>query len=156
MGGCWFSMRLWSRAVRRTRGSSEDSCRARDRVRLNDFTVTVDFSQDQTALFADPAKAVFGGHYHTYGPTREFDGIRYFITGGGGAGLRPEYKQSGGVHHFLRIKVSGEGFDVRVVTEQGELTDPEADLMAGLQFAARNVSRIAPKPDAQDLRGGLP
>src|ERR1017187_2382759 len=35
-------------------------------------------------------RAVFGGHYHTYGPTREFDGIRYFITGGGGAKLRPE------------------------------------------------------------------
>jgi predicted MPP superfamily phosphohydrolase len=35
-------------------------------------------------------RAVFGGHYHTYGPTREFDGIRYFITGGGGAELRPE------------------------------------------------------------------
>jgi len=29
-------------------------------------------------------RAVFGGHFHTYGPTREFDGIRYFITGGAG------------------------------------------------------------------------
>ena len=41
-----------------------------------------------------------------------------------------------------------------MVTEQGELTDPEADLMTGLQFAARNVSRIALKPDAQALRAG--
>jgi len=100
-------------------------------------------------------QAVFGGHYHTYGPTREFDGIRYFITGGGGAELRPEYKKSGGEHHFMKIKVSGNTFDVRVVTERGELTDPEADVMGGLQFAARNVSRIGIKRDAQDLRAGV-
>ena len=90
---------------------------------------------------------MFGGHYHTYGPTREFDGIRYFITGGGGAELRPEYKKSGGEYHFMKIKVSGDTFDVRVVTEHGELTDPEADVMGGLQFAARNVSRIGIERD---------
>lgn len=101
-------------------------------------------------------RAVFGGHYHTYGPTREFDGIRYFITGGGGAELRPEYKKAGGGHHFVRVKVSGDGFDVRVVTEHGELTDPEADVMGGLQFAARNVSRIGIKRNAQELRAGVP
>ena len=100
-------------------------------------------------------QAVFGGHYHTYGPTREFDGIRYFITGGGGAELRPEYRKSGGDYHFLKIKVSGDTFDVRVITERGELTDPEADVMGGLQFATRNVSRIGIKRDAQDLRAGV-
>src|ERR1035437_802551 len=100
-------------------------------------------------------QAVFGGHYHTYGPTREFDGIRYFITGGGGAELRPEYKRSGGDYHFMKIEVSGDAFDVRVITERGELTDPEADVMGGLQFAARNVSRIGIKRDAQDLRAGV-
>jgi 3',5'-cyclic AMP phosphodiesterase CpdA len=104
---------------------------------------------------ASRVKAVFGGHYHTYGPTREFDGIRYFITGGGGAELRPEYRKSGGGHHFMRVKVSEETFEVRVVSEHGELTDPEADVMGGLQFAARNISRIGIKPDAQDLRAGM-
>jgi len=101
-------------------------------------------------------RAVFGGHYHTYGPTREFDGIRYFITGGGGAELIPEYRKAGGVHHFLRVKVTGDTFDVRVVTEQGELTDPEADLMGGLQFAARNVSRIGLKQDVRSFQTGWP
>ena len=100
-------------------------------------------------------RAVFGGHYHTYGPTREFDGIRYFITGGGGAELRPEYRKSGGEYHFMKVKVSGDRLDVRVITERGELTDPEADVMSGLQFAARNVSRIGIKPDVQDLRAGV-
>jgi predicted MPP superfamily phosphohydrolase len=99
-------------------------------------------------------RAVFGGHYHTYGPTREFDGIRYFITGGGGAELRPEYKKSGGEHHFMRIKVTGATINVSVVTEHGEMTDPEADVMGGLQFAARNVSRIGLKRDPKELRAG--
>jgi hypothetical protein len=101
-------------------------------------------------------RAVFGGHYHTYGPTREFDGIRYFITGGGGAELLPDYKASGGSHHFMRVKISGDSFDVRVVTEHGELTDPEADVMGGLLFAARNVSRIGVKLNAPELRAGMP
>jgi len=100
-------------------------------------------------------RAVFGGHYHTYGPTREFDGIRYFITGGGGAELRPEYRKAGGDYHFMTVKVSGDTFDIRVVTERGELMDPEADVMGGLQFAARNVSRIGIKRDAEDLRAGV-
>ncbi len=100
-------------------------------------------------------RAVFAGHYHSYGPTREFDGIRYFITGGGGAELVPEYRKSGGVHHFVRVKVAGDGFDTRVVTEHGELTDAEADVMGGLLFAIRNVSRIGIKRGLQNLRQGV-
>jgi hypothetical protein len=100
-------------------------------------------------------RAVFAGHYHTYGPTREFDGIRYFITGGGGAELRPDYRRSGGEHHFVKVKVSGGSFDVRVVTERGELTDPEADVLGSLQFAARNVSRIGIKRGTRELRDGV-
>ena len=100
-------------------------------------------------------RAVFAGHYHTYGPTREFDGIRYFITGGGGAELIPEYRKSGGEFHFMKVHVASETLDVRVITEHGELTDPEADVMGGLQFAARNVSRIGIKPDAQNLKTGV-
>lgn len=99
--------------------------------------------------------AVFGGHYHSYGPTREFDGIRYFITGGGGAELRPEYKRSGGEFHFMKVLVRGNHFDVRVVTSHGELTDPEADVMGGLQFADRHSSRIGLKSDARELRDGV-
>lgn len=104
---------------------------------------------------ASRVQAVFAGHYHTYGPTREFEGIRYFITGGGGAELRPEYKKSGGDYHFMKINVAGDTFDARVVTERGELADPEADVMGGLQFAARNVSRIGINRGAEDLRAGV-
>jgi hypothetical protein len=100
-------------------------------------------------------RAVFAGHYHSYGPSREFDGIRYFITGGGGAELRPEYKKAGGEHHCVKVRVAGDSFDVRVVTERGELADAEADVMGGLLFATRNVSRIGIKRGLQDLKEGV-
>jgi hypothetical protein len=99
-------------------------------------------------------RAVFGGHFHCYGPTREIDGIRYFITGGGGAELLPDYRKSGGEFHFLKVKVSGRTFDVRVATDHGDLTDAEADVMGGLLFADRNSSRIGIAKDASDLRAG--
>ncbi len=100
-------------------------------------------------------RAVFGGHFHAYGPTREFDGIRYFITGGGGAELLPEYKKAGGEHHFLKVKVSGDTLDVRVVTGHGELSDAEADLMGGFLFAEKHSSRVGLDLAAQDLKGGV-
>lgn len=100
-------------------------------------------------------RAVFAGHYHAYGPTREFDGIRCFITGGGGAELRPDYRRAGGQHHFVRVKVSGDSFEVRVVTAEGELTDPEADIMGGLRFATRNVSRVGVRRGTQTLKAGV-
>lgn len=115
------------------------------------------WSQTLHPLFlSNRVTAVFGGHYHSYGPTREFDGIRYFITGGGGAELRPEYKRSGGEFHFMKVFVRGEGFDVRIVTQRGELTDTEADVMGGLQFAARNTSRIGIKRGSTELTEGVP
>ncbi len=114
------------------------------------------WSQTLHPLFlSNRVTAVFGGHYHSYGPTREFDGIRYFITGGGGAELRPEYKRSGGEFHFMKVFVRGGGFDVRIVNQHGELTDAEADVMGGLQFADRNSSRIGLKRGSKELTEGV-
>jgi hypothetical protein len=100
-------------------------------------------------------KAVFGGHYHCYGPTREIDGIRYFVTGGGGAELLPDYRKSGGEHHFVKVRVTGEDFDLRVVTSRGELTDLEADIMGGFLFGDRHTSRVGVGKGAGDLREGI-
>lgn len=100
-------------------------------------------------------KAVFGGHFHCYGPTREFDGIRYFITGGGGAELRPDYREAGGQHHFVKVRVSGDRFDVRVMTDRGEVKDVDADLMGGFLFAEKNTSRIGIVQGTQDLKQGV-
>jgi hypothetical protein len=100
-------------------------------------------------------KAVFGGHFHCYGPSREFDGIRYFITGGGGAELRPDYRDAGGEHHFVKVRVSGGRFEVRVMTDRGELQDVDADLMGGFLFAEQNTSRIGIVRGTQDLKQGV-
>jgi hypothetical protein len=104
---------------------------------------------------ASRVRAVFAGHVHTYGPTREFDGIQYFITGGGGAEFLPEYKKAGGEHHFIKVKVNGDNFDLRVVTPDRELTDLEADVMGGFAFADRHSSRVGINVGAQDLRAGV-
>jgi hypothetical protein len=105
---------------------------------------TYDFwrAELQPLFKAGGVRAVFGGHFHTYGPTHDIDGIKYFITGGGGAELRPFYVKAGGVHHFLKMNITGNTFDLRVVTERGELTDAEADFMGGLLFAEKNISWI--------------
>jgi len=100
-------------------------------------------------------RAVFGGHFHCYGPSRELDGIRYFVTGGGGAELLPDYRKSGGEHHFVRVRVNGDDLDVRVATSRGELSDAEADVMGGYLFADRHSSRIGIPKGAGDLRDGL-
>lgn len=101
---------------------------------------------------ASRVKAVFGGHAHCYGPTREFDGIRYFISGGGGAELLPDYRKAGGEHHFVKAQMADGKFDLRVVTPHGELTDGEADLMGGFLFAEKNSSRIGIVSGSQDPR----
>ena len=106
-------------------------------------------------FMASRVRAVFGGHLHSYGPTREIDGIHYYITGGGGAELRPDYRKSGGVHHFVKVQVSGDTYDLRVVTEHGELKDAEADLLGGLAFADKNCSNIGLTPGSRDLRAGV-
>ncbi len=100
-------------------------------------------------------RAVFAGHFHSYGPSRVFDGIQYFISGGGGAELRPDYRKSGGQYHFLRVTVAGDTFALRVVTPRGELSDAEADVMGGVLFADRHSSRIGLKPGTRDLRQGI-
>ena len=105
-------------------------------------------------FLASGVTGVFGGHFHCYGPTRTIDGIRYFVTGGGGAELMPDYRKSGGEHHFLRVKVTGDTFDLRVATGRGELTDLEADIMGGLLFADRHSTRMGILRGSRDLRAG--
>jgi 3',5'-cyclic AMP phosphodiesterase CpdA len=80
-------------------------------------------------------KAVFAGHVHSYGPTQEIDGIKYFITGGGGAELREWYEDYGGRHHFMLVHVRGDSFDYRIVTDRAVLTEEQADVHRNQQFA---------------------
>lgn len=61
---------------------------------------------------AGNVRAVFAGHIHIYGDVT-FDGIPYYITGGGGA--ETEHPERGGFYHYLLVSVRGTNMDVRVV-----------------------------------------
>ena len=57
---------------------------------------------------------VFAGHVHGFA-SEVIDGIRYTITGGGGANLTEALGDEGAVHHFLLIHVSPDGIRNEVV-----------------------------------------
>lgn len=56
--------------------------------------------------------AVFAGHDHLY-EERVVDGIRYYITGGGGAPLY-ELPDKGGFYHYLVVTVRGKKAEIEV------------------------------------------
>lgn len=61
---------------------------------------------------AGNVRAVFAGHIHIYADVA-FDGIPYYITGGGGA--ETDHPERGGFYHYLLVSVRGKKMDVRVV-----------------------------------------
>lgn len=65
-------------------------------------------------------QAVFMGHEHRY-HFHQRDGIRYYITGGGGAWPHGEAEE-GGFHHYLLVHVSAQGIsvDLRKVERPGD------------------------------------
>jgi hypothetical protein len=73
--------------------------------------------------------AVFGGHDHAY-ERLERNGVRYFVTGGGGAPLYPERERCPehdriakrvyrAEHHVLRVRLRGEAIEVEVARPAG-------------------------------------
>ena len=89
-----------------------------------------DLRERWTPLFEKyDVSAVFSGHDHVY--TRaEANGIRYFISGGGGAPLYPRRPKSAAidlaavkkferVHHYLRVSITGNRLEVTAVRADG-------------------------------------
>jgi acid phosphatase type 7 len=89
-----------------------------------------DLRERWTPLFEKyNVSAVFSGHDHVY--TRaENNGIRYFISGGGGAPLYPRRPKSAAidlaavkkferVHHYLRVSITGNRLEVTAVRADG-------------------------------------
>ncbi len=66
------------------------------------------------ALRGYPVRVVFGGHYHLYRDCGEREGVRYAITGGGGA-ERHGTEEEGAFEHYLRVSVRGEEVQWAVV-----------------------------------------
>ena len=62
-------------------------------------------------------RAVFAGHWHVYTKSKERDGVKYFITGGGGAEI-VDPETLGGFYHFMHVSV-GDGVEYAVVRPEG-------------------------------------
>ena len=89
-----------------------------------------DLRERWTPLFEKyNVSAVFSGHDHVYSRA-ENNGIRYFISGGGGAPLYPRRPKSAAidlaavkkferVHHYLRVSVTGNRLDVTAIRADG-------------------------------------
>jgi hypothetical protein len=124
--------------------------------------------------------AVFSGHDHVYS-RGEVNGVRYIVSGGGGAPLYPRHRRPSPidvaaidrferVNHFLRVHVMGDlveltamrvdGTPIETIT-WGEAPKPEAERVAAAGGAAVDEAAIAaaaaraPAPGAHG-GGGVP
>jgi 3',5'-cyclic AMP phosphodiesterase CpdA len=90
---------------------------------------------------------VFAGHNHFYARMVPQDGIRYFVSGGGGRETypyeeAPGYVAAGGdFHHFIYARITENSFEYYAVDEQGRSRD------AGI-FAKGSVVDTAVTPRA--------
>jgi predicted phosphodiesterase len=96
-----------------------------------------DLRERWTPLFEKyQVSSVFSGHDHVYSRA-ERDGIRYFVTGGGGAPLYPRRPKSNPidleavkkferVFHFLRVTVSGRRVEVTGIRADGTTIETTA------------------------------
>ena len=72
---------------------------------------------------------VFAGHNHFYARMKPQNGIRYFVSGGGGRKTygfegEPDYVLAGGdYYHFVSVEVSPAAFTYRVIDEDGRVRD---------------------------------
>jgi 3',5'-cyclic AMP phosphodiesterase CpdA len=121
--------------------------------------------------------AVFSGHDHVYSRA-EHEGVRYFVSGGGGAPLYPRRPKSDPVDveavkkfervfHYLRITVSGQRVEVTGVRADGTTIEtttwmegppPPAKEAAPMRVTAGSPHpRLAKPPvlDAPDSGGSL-
>jgi 3',5'-cyclic AMP phosphodiesterase CpdA len=116
-----------------------------------------DLRERWTPLFEKyQVSAVFSGHDHVY-ERAEHNGIRYFVSGGGGAPLYPRQpnanpvdleavKKFERVFHFLRVTVTGNRVEVAGVRTDGTVIETTAwtDSVAAPVAAPRGAVTVPP------------
>jgi len=81
-----------------------------------------------TDLLREHADLVFSGHDHMY-ERGDADGLKYVVTGGGGAPLYTRNRRLSSqrafepVHHYVRVEVHGERMQVRAVRIDGTVIE---------------------------------
>jgi 3',5'-cyclic AMP phosphodiesterase CpdA len=118
-----------------------------------------DLRERWTPLFEKyQVSAVFSGHDHVY-QRAEHDGIRYFVSGGGGAPLYPRrpnpnpvdleaVKKFERAFHFLRVTVTGNRVEVTGVRTDGTVIETTAWTDAASAPVAAQRVAVAAAGDA--------
>jgi 3',5'-cyclic AMP phosphodiesterase CpdA len=118
-----------------------------------------DLRERWTPLFEKyQVSAVFSGHDHVY-QRAEHDGIRYFVSGGGGAPLYPRrpnpnpvdleaVKKFERAFHFLRVTVTGNRVEVTGVRTDGTVIETTAWTDAAAAPVAAQRVAVAAAGDA--------
>jgi hypothetical protein len=112
-------------------------------------------------------RAVFAGHDHAY-ERLERNGVRYFVSGGGGAELYPEIACAPfdraarrvylPMHHLLRVRVSGPNVSFDALPLDGGAPIESIHAVAGEPMFATDAPRLRPKETATPWRlagGGI-
>jgi acid phosphatase type 7 len=133
-----------------------------------------DLRERWTPLFEQyDVSAVFSGHDHVY-ERAEKNGIRYFVSGGGGAPLYPRSPKAQDVdkdavlrferaYHYLRVNVSASQVEVSAIRVDGTLIEttswqgPSAGPIANLTDQHLHVGPIVgTAPSAHQIGGQAP
>ena len=111
--------------------------------------------------------AVFSGHDHVYSRAEQ-SGVRYFVSGGGGAPLYPRKARASKidtqatqyferVNHYLRIHVYGDFIEIAAVRADGTLIESNSwgtPPRAGQRVARTGSTPAAPVATVQAAGGG--
>lgn len=82
----------------------------------------------EPALVRNRVDVVFSGHEHLYERIAPQQGVRYFVSGGGGRGLYPFRKSTfdeagSSEHHFMVVEIAGDRMFFGAITPQGRTLD---------------------------------
>jgi hypothetical protein len=117
----------------------------------------------EPALVRNKVNVVFGGHEHLYERVAPQQGIRYFVSGGGGRSLydveaSPFDEVAVSAHHFMVMELVGDEMFFEAVTPEGSLLDcgviwrtPDAETKgpdAKTQAWLRDCRATLPRPPA--------
>ena len=95
------------------------------------------FQRVHPLLAKHGVSAVFAGHFHKYMKFSPVDGVRYYITGGGGAEIGSNPTQ-GDLHHYCLVSVSGDDWKLAVI-KPGSV-EPDTVVTTDLQEFKHSVA----------------
>jgi hypothetical protein len=82
----------------------------------------------EASLVRNHVDVVFNGHEHLYERIAQQQGVRYFVSGGGGRDLYGFHKSAfdeagSSEHHFMVVEIAGDQMFFEAITPQGRALD---------------------------------